>query len=78
MTLLAKYTTPQASRVTETCNEMLFFNIEKDEAVFFIVLFPFILFKENGRDLNFSNSLIIHQVKTKRSHNREGGLDTRS
>ena len=26
----------------------------------------------------FSNSLIIHQVKNKGNHNREGGLDTRS
>ena len=29
-------------------------------------------------DMLFSNSLIIHQVKNKENHKREGGLDTRS
>ena len=51
MTLL-KYTARQASRAMETCNGMLIFNIDKEEVVFFIVLFPFILFKENG-DFSF-------------------------
>ena len=29
-------------------------------------------------ETDFSNALIIHRVKTKKNHNHEGGLDTRS
>ena len=38
-----------------------------------------VIFSQNMEVIHFSNSLIIHQVKTKKkTHNREGGLDTQS
>ena len=49
----SNYRAKQASRVHVMENGMLVFSIEKEEEVFFIVLFPFVLFKEYG-DLSFS------------------------